>query len=110
MNWRSIDPPSKKSDFVGKFLALNEDAPPVWFNDGNPMPQFRPKSGDIVRIARRMNAKDASLSVLDVSSWGNIRILKIEILCKTCGTIHQAFIPESWIAENKACFVEEIDA
>lgn len=107
MNWTKTEPPRRKADYVGKFLLLNDDVPPIWHDNGREMPRFRPKSGDVARISRRMNAKETAYTSNDVASWGNIRVLKLELECGHCGDIQASFIPESWIAEGKAHFVEK---
>jgi hypothetical protein len=112
-DFREISAPARKADYVGCFLFLRENSPAdqreymkKYFPDRPHRKNYAAK-GDVVRIARRMNAKDSLCSSRDVSSWGPIRILSVTFDCATCGAGHQDYIPESWIAEGKAVFVEK---
>jgi hypothetical protein len=40
------------------------------------------------------------------ASVREFRILPVTFDCATCGVTHQDYIPESWIEEGKAVFVE----
>jgi hypothetical protein len=60
-----------------------------------------------VYIVRRLNAKNTMHSSRDVAHWGSMRILDVEFVCSTCGTTHRDFIPEVYIEEGKAVFVEK---
>jgi hypothetical protein len=111
--YREIPAPGRKADYVGCHLFLLEDSPAdqrervrKYFPD-RPYRKNYAAKGDVVRIVRRMNAKDTSCGSRDVSFWGSIRILSVTFECATCGTTHQDYIPESWIAEGKAVFVEK---
>lgn len=103
--YKKIDPPKKKADWPGKLLELAV-APPRWQEI---VPRYLPEVGAIVRIARRMNAKDTQGSCDDCSHWGNFRVLKVHCECPHCHVRHTCFVPECWIAQGKAFFVEASD-
>jgi hypothetical protein len=111
--FREIPAPAKKADYVGQYLFLLADSPAdqrehvkKYFPD-RPYRKNYAARGDVVRIVRRQNAKETQHSAWDVSRWGEIRILALEFECATCGVTHRDFIPESWIEEGKAVFVEK---
>lgn len=101
MVWKPRQTPRRKADYIGAWLMLDEDVPPQWWSEDKPMPVFRPRKGDVVRIASRLSNK------MDyVSGWGEIRILRIYYNCGHCHTRHSYFIPEKWLEEGLAHFVE----
>jgi hypothetical protein len=110
MKWREIPVPARKADYEGKCLRLLED-PPRYEIPRSLWPDGYAGSPDltdmIVYVQRRMNAKDTMGSSTDVSSWGSVRVLRFVWDCPYCATGHTAFIPESWIAEGKAIFMEK---
>jgi len=93
-----IDAPKYKNDWVGSRLALKENC----IEGGlTPLPQAL-----TVRITRRMNARETMHSAQDVSRWGEVRILKCIWKCPACEAMHSGYLPESWIEEGKAFFIE----
>jgi hypothetical protein len=111
--FREIPAPAKKADYVGQYLFLRVDSPADQrehirkYTPARPYRKNYAAQGDVVRIVRRLNAKETQRGGWDVSSWGEIRVLALEFECSTCGTTHRDFIPESYIAEGKAVFVEK---
>jgi hypothetical protein len=55
-----------------------------------------------------MNAMETMNSSNDVSAWGSVRVLRVSWRCPYCAAYHQCYIPESWLAEGKAVFVERV--
>ena len=111
VTWKDVPPPAKKADYRYKHLRLLAE-PPV---DGQPCspetPPLPVRIGDVARIAMRRAAKETRgiCSITDVSSWGAIRVLELEWKCPHCAEAHHILIPESWIAEGKAVFVEKAE-
>lgn len=93
-----VDAPKYKKDWVGKSLMLNEICPAGF---------LVPLPGTVVWIKQRLNAKDTMHSAQDVSRWGAVRVLKCSWECPTCKARHQGYMPESWIEEGKAVFVDK---
>ena len=105
MKYVKVDPPKKKGDWPGKLLRL-EVAPSPW---SGVVKRWLPEAGAIVRIFKRLNAKETWGLGDDCSSLGDIRVLKLHCRCLHCHVLHVCFIPESWVVEGKAVFVEEQD-
>jgi hypothetical protein len=111
--FREIPAPARKADYVGCFLFLREDSPAdhrEYIKKNFPERPYRKyyaAKGDVVQIIRRLNAKDSMHNHRDVSGWGSIRVLGVRFECATCGVTHQDYVPESWIEEGKAVFVEK---
>jgi len=109
--WREIPIPARKTEYEGKRLLLL--ANPERYETPK---QYRPDdyieqpdlTDWVVRLARRCNAKDTMGSPDDVSRWGSIRVLRIGWRCPHCGCAHSCYIPESWLEEGKAVFVEKV--
>ena len=81
-----------------------EPNPDLWVE------KFNPDLTDaVVRITRRCNAKETMHSCNDVSRWGGIRVVRIVWHCPYCGGSHEFYLPESWIADGKAVFVEKLE-
>lgn len=91
--------PKFKKEWPGKRLLLKAPHP-----DGGVTPSEGQEP--LVRIERRLNAKDTNNGPHDISRWGAIRVLKVNYRCKYCGAHHSGYLPESWIDEGKAVFVE----
>ena len=92
-----IEAPKLKKDWVGKTLLLKEHC-----KDGNltPLPEMP------LLITRRMNAREAMYNARGIINWGPAKILKCDWKCPTCSAIHTGYLPERWIEEGKAYFVE----
>lgn len=95
---RKVDPPKHKKDWFLKRLLLRE---------GYPIGHCTPPDGVTVVIQRRMSAAETMNAALDLSRFGQERFLKVSWHCQHCAAIHNGFLPERWIAEEKAFFVEE---
>jgi len=99
--WKAVSPPKHKKDYVGKYLdPLKERAPG---ERGGSLP---PK-GTLLYIDRRLNAQETMHGSIDVACWGKIRILRCSWRCGACGAGHICYIPESWIEDGHAVFVEK---
>ena len=96
--------PKRKGDWPGSRLLLRADCPRTCGPDGHPSSVG---AGSVVSLNRRLNAKDTMHTCRDVSSWGPIRILDVHTSCPTCGAIRQEYIPEAWVDEGKAEFVDQ---
>lgn len=69
------------------------------------------KIGDVVRIYMRRSYDEAHelVTTRDIHAWPKERILEVEWDCPHCDQKHRILIPERWIAEGKAVFVEEAE-
>ncbi len=106
--WREIPPPAKK-DYVGKHLLLCADPAEL----DRPAPwEKEPKldlTDAVVCITRRCNAKDTMGTCNDVAHWGGIRVVRVVWTCPHCAMTREIYLPESWIADGKAVFVEKLE-
>jgi len=95
---KAIKPPKFKRDWVGKYLVVN----------GNCLEgRLNQPEGTPLLIERRLNAQETQNSSHDVHRWGKIRILRLAWHCKACGALHVGYMPESWIEDGHAVFVEK---
>ena len=92
-----VEAPKLKKDWVGKTLLLKEH-----YELGG----LTPLPGSLLLIFRRMNAMETINSAQDVSFLGSARILKCSWVCPACKATHIGYLPESWIDNRKAYFVE----
>ena len=111
--WKEVSAPARKADYRYKFLRLL-DTPPRqrigYGPDGSYWKRELPiRAGDVVQISMRRSAAETGhlCSVNDVSAWGE-RVLEVEWPCLHCLHPHHVMIPESWITEGKAVFVEKV--
>lgn len=106
--WKEIPRPARKADYRDKFLRLSCPPPEDGQQRDLGRPLFPIQSGDVLRISMRRNARDTreACSIPSVSSWGDIRILELRWICPCCGSWHAIMIPESWLDDGKAVFVE----
>lgn len=102
---RSVNPlqPQRKADWPGSRLLLHSDCPQRYGPDEHASPVGK---GSVVFLQRRLNAKDTMHNCRDVSSWGSIRVLDVHTYCPTCRSMCQEYIPETWLDEGKAEFVD----
>ena len=112
-NWKEIARPARKAEYRNKYLRLLA-VPPEQRLIGVPYGQstLPVRIGDVVKIYMRRSAKEtwAMCSTCDVASWGSVRVLEVEWHCPHCGHLHRFMIPEPWIDEGKAAFVEPAPA
>ncbi len=108
--WREIPIPSRKTEYEGKHLLLLDnpqklDPPREYWPAG-----YEPidLTDSVVKLYKRRNAKETMHSPRDVSGWGSIRVLQILWRCVHCNMSHECYIPESWLEEGKAVFVEKV--
>lgn len=105
MSWKKVEPPRTKAEWRYKHLRLLA-LPPRQVTIGKP--ELPVKIGDVVRIFMRRSYDDAgNLWTHDISEWPRERILEVEWGCPHCGHMHRSLIPESWITEGRAEFVEK---
>ena len=110
-NWKEVERPARKADSRYKYLRLLAVPPEQRIVGGQSGQRELPvRTGDVVKIYMRRSAEETKhvVSVNDVSAWGDARVLEVEWPCPHCRHTHHVMIPESWIAENKAVFVEPI--
>ncbi|AAS94719.1 hypothetical protein [Nitratidesulfovibrio vulgaris] len=89
-----VAPPVRKKDWPGCSIIMMADEPSGRF-----------KEGSRLLVTRRMHSRDTMHTAQDISSW-DTRVLKVEGRCPTCYALHAAYIPEHWIADGKAVFVQ----
>ena len=89
IDWAVAQPPKYKKDYEGKLLRIPN------FTRYRPDGADLPPDGAVVRIERRYN--NGSQFEMQVS-WS----------CPACDHPHTGYVPEAWIAEDKAQFVEPI--
>lgn len=89
IDWKSVPPPKYKKDYEGKLLRIPT------FSRYRPDGADLPPDGAVVYIERRYN--NGSQFEMQVS-W----------CCPACDQPHTGYVPEAWIAEDKAHFVEPI--
>ncbi|MDE7372205.1 MAG: hypothetical protein K2N07_10820, partial [Desulfovibrio sp.] len=77
----------------------------------NNAPELPVQIGDVVRIYMRRSFDEARelLTTRAIHAWPKGRILEVEWDCPHCAQRHRILIPESWIAEGKAVFVESAE-
>ena len=111
-NWVRIDAPKRKADWRYKWLRLLE-LPPAqaydWANDRlyDPLPI---QIGDVARIYMRRKY----IEIDHIVGKGRIREFGIGVIelrwpCPHCRHEHAVYIPEPWIAQGKAEFVEPVE-
>lgn len=107
--WKEVERPARKADYRDKFLRLSCPPPEGGQQRAPGRPLFPIQSGDVLRISMRRNAKDTChVSIPNVSAWGDVRVLELRWICPCCESWHAIIIPESWIDEDKAVFVEPV--
>ena len=111
-NWIDVPAPVCKVDWRFKYLRLMALPPEQNLKSSDGRKTLPIEKGAIVKINMRRHAREtwSMCSVPDVSPWGDVRVLELEWHCTFCGSTHRFYIPESWIAEGKAVFVEREDA
>lgn len=92
IDWRAVEPPKFKKDYEGKLLRVDQ------FDRKYQTGATLPPDGAVCQIERRFNGGGA----------GNDFTLEVSWACPACDRYHRKNIPESWISEDKAHFVEPI--
>lgn len=92
IDWRAVEPPKFKKDYEGKLLRVDQ------FDRKYQTGATLPPDGAVCQIERRFNGGGA----------GNDFTLEVFWACPACDRYHRKNIPESWISEDKAHFVEPI--
>lgn len=106
MNWKEVPAPARKADYAGKLLLLLE-TPPKQQHQYDDSPELPILAGDVARIWMRRSFRAADcMHNVDISSWAEGRVLELRWKCPYCAALHSVLIPESWIEEGKAIFVE----
>ena len=109
--WREIPIPSRKTEYEGKYILLLDNperyelSRRFWPDGYNGNPDL---TDTVVWVVRRCNAKETQGSSNDVSGWGAIRVMRVQWHCCHCNSSHEFYIPESWLEEGKAVFVEKV--
>lgn len=92
IDWQAVPPPKFKKDYEGRLLRVLSFTRYTW-QQGVDMPH----DGSVCRVTRRFNSGGAGGFDLELA-WH----------CPACDRAHSRTIPESWIAEGKAEFVNAI--
>lgn len=90
IDWRMVEPPRYKKDYVGKLVRVTE-FDRRYFPDSAAVPP----DGAVCKITRRSN-----------DYGGGEFKLTLRWRCPACDMAHEKLIQEAWIAEGKARFVE----
>lgn len=110
MTYIKLFPPKRKADWKGRMLRLVAVPPSCRYDYGKEMdiPQLPIQPGDVVRLARRRDISEVNwvMSPEQMASFGK-RVLEIEWQCPHCCHPHSLIIPEAWVEEGKAYFVED---
>lgn len=92
IEWRAVEPPKFKKDYEGKLVRVQDFGHSALCDyTGSALPP----NGAVCSISRRDNTDSGGIFKLTLS-WS----------CPACGRNHTERIPESWISEGKAHFVE----
>lgn len=89
IDWREVHPPKFKKDYEGKLLRVGQ------FRRYRHEGALLPPDGAVCRLDRRYNN-------------GQQFELQVSWRCPACDYPHTDYVPEAWIAEGKAHFVEPI--
>lgn len=110
MNWKEIPRPARKADYRYKYLQLLCPPPEDGHKPAPGDPPLPIRAGDVLRISMRRNALETweKTNIPNVSAWGDMRILELTWKCPCCGSRHAVMIPEAWLDEGRAVFVEPI--
>lgn len=109
MAWRKVDAPRTKAEWRDKFIRLNETPPSCRYDGLNnkPVPPLPIKPGDVAKIYMRRNLAEVTWWVPSTSeAYFGKRVLEIIWHCPHCDNPHHLIIPETWIGEGRAEFVE----
>lgn len=101
--------PKYKKDWPGKTLLLNEDCPLRHYRGGKPDQPSLLRKGEFVILDRFLAKNEARyLGHPETSRWveEERRVIKLTWTCPTCAARHEDYIPESFIRQKKAIFVE----
>lgn len=91
IEWRDVEPPRFKKDYVGKLVRVNA------FSRWRPEGPHLPPDGSVCKIVRRSN-----------DFGGGEFKLEVEWRCPTCDRPHEGFIPESDLNSGNLRFVEPV--
>lgn len=108
MCWKEVHAPANKAAWRHKFLRLLTVPPKQAVRYQRDL-HLNP--GSVVTLVRRCDFSVACSEVPGIRGlWmGERRFLLLALRCPHCGDLHTIVIPESWIAEGKAVFVEEAE-
>ena len=109
-DWKEIPRPARKADYRYKFVRLSCPPPEDGQRRASGDPALPIHAGDVLQISMRRNARDTreSCTVSNVAAWGDIRVLELRWKCPCCAIGHSVIIPESWLDDGKAVFVERV--
>lgn len=104
--------PKYKKDWPGKSLLMKAACPTTRMSPyeyGERLPSLI-EAGVLVKLERFLSKSEATLSGhSDLYQWAEKegqRVIKISWRCPRCAVCHEDFIPESFIRQKKAIFVE----
>lgn len=106
---RELAIPKYKKDWPGRTLLMKEACPirhRRWGKDDQPSLL---REWDLVTIERFLPKNEARyIGHLETSQWveEGQRVIKLTWTCPTCAARHEDYIPESFIRQKKAIFVE----
>lgn len=106
---RELAIPKYKKDWPGKTLLMKEDCPLTHWRGGKPGQPSLLTAGEVVRLERFLSREEARMSRWrELYRWSEEgqRVIKLSWSCPHCAHTHEDFIPESFIRQKKAIFVE----
>lgn len=106
---RELAIPKYKKDWPGKTLLMKEDCPTTHWRAGKRDQPSLLTAGEVVRLERFLSRDEARMSGCgQLYRWSEEgqRVIKISWSCPHCAHTHEDFIPESFIRQKKAIFVE----
>ncbi|HIW78393.1 MAG TPA: hypothetical protein H9874_04515 [Candidatus Bilophila faecipullorum] len=109
---RELAIPKYKKDWPGRTLLMKEDCPLTHWRAGKPGQPSLLTAGEVVTLERFLSREEARMS-----GWSELyrwtdegqRVIKLSWSCPHCAHTHEDFIPESFIRQKKALFVEVIE-
>lgn len=106
--WVEKLPPARKGDWDGRYLRLMANSTVTYgWHEKRPSLLI---ADSIVQIVRRTSVKQNSHGSLPVppecKGLSDAKLFDVKWLCPLCGVAHRELLPQSWVDDRKAIFVE----
>ena len=109
---RELAIPKYKKDWPGKTLLMKEDCPIRHRRWGKGDQPSLLRKGELVTVERFLAKNEVLyLGYVETHQWAEEeqRVIKLTWTCPTCAARHEDYIPESFIRQKKAIFVEAVE-